>query len=232
MPLRDLEIVAAGGSGGLGSPAVRILASEGAKLIVSYNRDEARARELASIATIIQADITKSEDRARLLDGAPNIYGLVVFTGFAARSAEDWDQSLSVNYTGPIRLAREAAERMKHKGTCGSIVLIGTMQTVGLFPNSTNYAGAKAAMVHAGRILAKEMRGVREVRVNIISPGVMNAGMGAASVQAGKYDRFMKEECIPRWGSGTDIARALRLFLEPDNYITGQHLVIDGGLTL
>jgi len=232
MSLRELQIVLVGGSGGLGMASARMLAEAGAKLVVTYNRDSARARELSPIAEIIQADITRPEDRARLLNVAANVYGLVVFVGMPARAPEDWDQSLRVNYTGPIHLARETAARMKQKGTAGAIVLIATMQAAALFPSSTSYAGAKAALVHAGRILAKEVRGPQEVRVNIISPGVMNAGMAAASIQSGKYDRFLKEGFIPRWGTGKDIARAVSLFLEPDSYITGQHLIVDGGLSL
>lgn len=232
MPMRDLEVVLAGGAGGLGLSAVKLLAEEGARLIVSYNRDGTRAQRLAKFAKVVRADITMPEERAQLLDLAPNLYGLVVFTGTPARSPDCWEESLSVNYTGPIQLAREAAARMRERGTSGSVVLIGTMKSVALFPNSTAYAGAKAALVHAARILAKEMRGPQEVRVNIISPGVMNVGMGSASVRKGNYDRFLKEGCVPRWGTGDDIARGVRLLLEPDNYITGQHLLIDGGLTL
>lgn len=232
MSLRDRQIILAGGSGGLGSAAVRHLAEAGANLTISYRANEERARELESAGQILQADITKPEDRARLLDAAPGLYGLVVFTGIAARASDDWDEQLHINYTGPIHLAREAAARMKAAGVAGSIVVIATMQTVGLFPGSSIYAGAKAALVHAARILAKENRGPGEIRVNIVSPGVMNAGMAAVSIQSGKYDRFLHDGWIPRWGCGDDIARAVRFFLEPDNYITGQHLLVDGGLNL
>ena len=171
-------------------------------------------------------------DRVRLLDEAKSLYGLVVFTGIAARAVKDWDESLAVDYTGPILLAREAAARMKSVGVPDEIVLIATMPTVGLFPNSTIYAGAKAALVHAGRILAKENRGPGEVWVNIVSPGVMNAGMAASEYQSGKYNRYLNDGSIPRWGSAMDVARAVRFFLEPDNYIAGQHLLVDGGLNL
>lgn len=201
-----------------------MLVSEGARVITSYAH---RAEQGG-----VRADITILEDRTRLLNEAKSLYGLVVFTGIAARAAKNWDESLAVNYTGPILLAREAAARMKAAGVSGSIVLIATMQTIGLFPNSTIYAGAKAALVHAGRILAKENRGPGDVRVNIVSPGVMNAGMAAMSIQSGKYDRYMDDGSIPRWGSAVDVARAVRFFLEPDNYITGQHLLVDGGLNL
>jgi NAD(P)-dependent dehydrogenase (short-subunit alcohol dehydrogenase family) len=137
-----------------------------------------------------------------------------------------------VNYEGPILLAREAAERMKARGIAGAIVLFATMQAVALFAGSTVYAGEKAALLHAARILAKECRGPANVRVNVIAPGVMQAGMAESSIASGKYDRYLQDGVIPRFGSALDVARAVRFLLEPDNYITGQVLSVDGGMTL
>ena len=68
--------------------------------------------------------------------------------------------------------------------------------------------------------------------MNIICPGVNQAGMAEASIAAGKYDRFVNDNVIRRFGRAEDVARAVRFFMEPDNYITGQVLTIDGGLTL
>lgn len=223
------EILLVGGSGGLGQATAKLLHAQGAKLRITYKSNVQRAQEVSNIAEIQQADITKCEDRAALLNASPNLYGLVIFTGMPARTAESWDDSLATNYTGPILLAREAAAVMPPGG---SIVIIATMQAQALFPNSTIYAGAKAALVHAAKILAKERRGTNEIRVNIISPGVTNSGMAATSIQSGKYDKFLNDNQIPRWGKAEDIAQAVSFFLTPDNYITGQHLLVDGGLTL
>jgi 3-oxoacyl-[acyl-carrier protein] reductase len=236
--LRGKEIVLAGGSGGLGSASVGVLASEGAKLVISYRRNAERAAAFRDIAEIRQADLLSPADRRLLLDAAPALYGLVVFSGDAARvsSPEEVEDAMrrshEANYLGPVLLAREAAERMRNAGTRGSIVLISTMQAVDLFPGSTAYAAQKAALLHAGRVLAKECRGNADIRVNIICPGVNQAGMAEASIASGKYDRYITEDHIPRFGKATDVARAVRFFLEPDNYITGQVLTIDGGLTL
>ena len=66
----------------------------------------------------------------------------------------------------------------------------------------------------------------------MIAPGVMAAGMAEASIATGKYDRYIHEGVIPRFGKATDVARTVRFLLEPDNYITGQVLSVDGGITL
>jgi NAD(P)-dependent dehydrogenase (short-subunit alcohol dehydrogenase family) len=222
LPIAGLEILLAGGAGGLGSATADLLKKEGANVIVS------------SRAHGIRADITVAADRKRLLDTLPKLYGLVVFTGSPARGeiADAMRISHQMNYEGPILLAREAAERMKAAGTQGAIVLFSTMQAVALFPGSTAYAGEKAALLHSARILAKECRGQANIRVNVIAPGVMAAGMAQASIASGKYERYLKDGSIPRYGKAEDIARAVRFLLEPDNYITGQVLSVDGGITL
>ena len=220
--IAGLEILLAGGAGGLGSATAELLEAEGAHVVISSRNHGLRA------------DITKATDRKGLLEAVPKLYGLVVFTGTPARgAAEDvMRQSHEVNFEGPILLAREAAERMKASGTAGAIVLFSTMQAIGLFPGSTAYAGEKVALLHSARILAKECRGTTEIRVNVIAPGVMAAGMAEASIASGKYERYLTDGVIPRYGKAADVARAVRFFLEPDNYVTGQVLSVDGGITL
>lgn len=233
--LAGREIVLAGGAGGIGAAVASLLSAEGARLVISYCRNERRADRWRASATVVQADITQAEDRARLLDAAPVLYGLVVLTGDPARLSDPaaaMARSHDVNYLGPILLAREAAARMKAAYTPGAIVLTGTMQAVSLFPGSTAYAAQKAALVHAARILAKECRGPAGIRVNVVSPGVTAAGMAEASIAAGKYDAYLKENVVHRFGRAEDVARAVRFLLEPDSYITGQVLAVDGGITL
>jgi NAD(P)-dependent dehydrogenase (short-subunit alcohol dehydrogenase family) len=117
------------------------------------------------------------------------------------------------------------------KGNDASIVFVSTMQAVAVFPGSTVYAAPKAALIHTARILAKQWGGGDRVRVNVVAPGVTTAGMAQKSVQSGKYDPFIERDVITRFGRAEDIARAIGLFLEPDNYTTGQLLTVDGGLT-
>jgi NAD(P)-dependent dehydrogenase (short-subunit alcohol dehydrogenase family) len=236
--LRGKEIILAGGTGGLGSAVAALLLEEGARLTLGFLRHEERARQWEGRATLVQADLASSSDRVRLLDAAPSFYGLVILAGDPARVSEASQmepamlQSHAVNYLGPVLLAREAAERMKAAVIPGAIVLISTMQANALFPGSSAYAAQKAALQHAARILAREVRGTLNIRVNVVSPGVTAVGMAEASIAAGKYDRLINEDVISRFGRAEDIARAVRFFLEPDNYVTGQVLCVDGGITL
>ncbi|HXW54557.1 MAG TPA: SDR family oxidoreductase [Candidatus Cybelea sp.] len=248
-PERALEgktVVVAGGSGGLGAAAVRLLARENAKLVVGYNRDGERAgrlsrtieRDFGHRPELVEGDLCTAAVRGKYLEAAgrlgPSIAGAAIFSGHPARiplgelDREAFAASLESNYVGPVLLARELGEAMEN-GEGGGIVLLATMQAVAPFPESLNYAGPKAALVHAARVLAQ---GWKRVRVNVVAPGATMAGMAARSIQAGKYDRYLHQETVARFGRPEDVARAVRFLLEPDNYITGQTLVVDGGLTL
>lgn len=245
--LAGKTVIVAGGTGGLGAATVALLAREGAHVIVGYraNRDRAEALRKTMEAnfnctlSLVAGDIAAPETRQAYLAaaqkaGAP-LVGVAVFPGDPARVAfenlnhEALSASLESNYVGPILLAKELGESIEQTGQDGGIVLLATMQALGVFPSSLNYAAPKAALVHAARILAQQWS---HVRVNVVAPGATVAGMAAASVQSGKYDRHVASGAIARFGRPEDVARAVRFFLEPDSYITGQAIAVDGGLTL
>ena len=245
--LRDRVCVLAGGSGGIGAALARALHREGAPLVVGYRRNEERAESLAAElradggapVALVGGDLGEDATREALLRAARDLgdpYGLVVLAGDPARPARgaatqnEIEASLVANYVGPVLLARSFATDRAGKG--GAVVLLSTMQGVALFEGSLAYAGPKAALVHAARLLAKEYGGSSDVRVNVVAPGVTAAGMAEASIRSGKYDRFVEGGVVPRFGRPEDVVRAIRFFLEPDNYVTGQTLTVDGGLTL
>lgn len=240
-------IVVAGGAGGLGAATVALLAREGARLVVGYRANRQRAQELAGAIeeqfqnkiTLVEGDISSPAVRQAYRDavaslGAP-LYGAAIFPGDPARAKlESLDRdaliaSLEANYVGPVLLARDLGMVIEQGEAGGALVLLATMQAVAPFESSLNYAAPKAALIHAARVLARQWS---RVRVNVVAPGATVAGMAEASVSAGKYDLFVENRTIPRFGRPEDVARVVRFFLEPDNYITGQVLVVDGGLTL
>jgi len=239
-----------GGAGGLGAAITALLLQDGALPVVAYR--SARGRALAfqqklqdlygGPVTLVEADVSKPEGRQRCLDAAFDVkgelYGLVALTGDPARvkpqelDGAALEASFAANYEAPVLFARAAAERMAAKDTHGAIVLLSSMQGVHPFEGSLAYAGPKAALIHAARILAKEYGGETDIRVNVVAPGATTAGMARASIDSGKYDRYVERGVIPRFGRPEDVAKVVRLLLEPDNYITGQVITVDGGLTL
>lgn len=248
--LAGKTVIVAGGTGGLGAATVLLLAREGARVIAGYRSNHARAEALQRAVeqqtgqriALVAGELNDAATRRAYLDAAAQLagndsalVGAAIFPGDPARtslaelSLETLEASLRANYTGPLLLARELGAALAAAPQGGSLVLLATMQAAAVFAGSVNYAGAKAALVHAAKILAAEWPGVR---VNVVAPGATVAGMAEASVRSGKYDAFLERGAIPRFGRPEDVARAVRFFLEPDNYITGQVLTVDGGLTL
>jgi NAD(P)-dependent dehydrogenase (short-subunit alcohol dehydrogenase family) len=243
-------VLVPGGAGGLGAAITAMLLQEGALPVVGYRSQRGRAlafqQKMQDLyggpITLVEGDIADPAVRERYLTAALDVkgelYGLVVLPGDPARvKKEDLDgptleASFRANYEAPVLLARAALEIMTGKATKGAVVLFSSMQGVHPFEGSLAYAGPKAALLQAALILAKEYGGAADVRVNVVAPGATTAGMARASIDSGKYDAYVERGVIPRFGRPEDVARVVRLFLEPDSYLTGQVITVDGGLTL
>ncbi len=149
--------------------------------------------------------------------------------------ADLWDKSIAINLTGAYNTMRHAARLMKAGGKGGSIVA--TASNAGLILEPIvpmPYMPAKAGVLHLIRALAQELAAFR-IRVNAIAPGPFVTNIGGGWAKSDPAVRAAFDATIPLGGMAeTDQIKPLALLLASDasSYITGTHVLIDGGVAL
>jgi NAD(P)-dependent dehydrogenase (short-subunit alcohol dehydrogenase family) len=247
-----------GGGWGNGKACAVQYAREGAR-VVCFDLDAASAEETAAIirdeggeavafggnassSKDVKAAVDLAVDRFDALDLLLNNVGIVIAGGVVELSEEDWDKIFAVNLKSAYLSMKYAIPRMVAAGG-GSIVNISSISGIRyLGRNYVGYYTTKAALNHMTCVTAAEYAG-RQVRVNAVLPGLMDTPMAKISAQKNHgatpeiLDELWKQRAsrIPMgWmGDAFDVARAA-VFLASDEsrFITGQTLVVDGGMTL
>jgi len=178
------------------------------------------------------ASVEATLDAFGVPDVVVNNAGIVRFGPLIDLGLDDWRAVLEVNLTGAFVVARAVARRWIHTGHAGSIVNITSMNGVAAGPNAGAYGAAKSGLGLLTSQMALEWGGAG-VRVNAVAPGLIDAGM-STPIYADPDIREARSSKVPlgRLGQAAEVASAV-LFLASDaaSYITGQILVVDGGVT-
>jgi len=209
--------------------------------VSAWDIDAGRLSELAgriSKITPRPVDVTDEAAVEAALDALPEPPALVVNNAGQVRfgplldlSVDDWNTVLRVNLTGTFIVARAAARRMAEAGR-GSIVNVGSINGVAVAPHAGAYTAGKAAVVKLTEQMALEWSD-HGIRVNTVSPGLIDAGM-SEPIYSNPEARAQRTAHVPmrRLGSAEDVADAVMFLGSPRaSYITGQNIVVDGGIT-
>jgi len=223
---------------GNGQAIARLAAREGAEVICA-DRDAGAAEHTAAAiraeggrAEVAVGDVADAEVCERLVDETGTLDGLVCNVGIGAgrglagTTPEDWDRVMAVNLRAHFLLARAALPRM---GPGGSIVFIGSV--AGLQPGTgiPVYDTTKAGLLGLNRHVAMEAAR-RGCRSNVVIPGLIDTPLGRAA-SAGRASRERTPVALRRQGTAWEVAYATVFLLSDEaSYITGQRLVVDGGL--
>ena len=231
-----------GAARGIGKAIAARLGAEGwtvALLDVSQSEAETSAAGIDG-AVGLGADISDEASVEAALDtfGGPldlvvNNAGIVRFGPLLDLAVDDFAAVTRVNLVGTFTMARAAARRMRDANVRGSIVNITSMNGVAPGPNGGAYGATKAAIALLTQQMAIEW-GPLGIRVNAIAPGLILAGM-SDPIYADPDIREARESKVPlgRLGTADDIA-SLVVFLASteSSYITGQNILVDGGVTM
>jgi 3-oxoacyl-[acyl-carrier protein] reductase len=236
--------VVTGASQGLGRAIAEALAAAGATVALVARS----AGKLADVAAGIRAsggtaeefpcDVSKGDEVANVveqvveklgrLDILVNNAGVTRDTLLPRMSDEEWDEVLTTNLRGPFLFMRAASRPMMQQ-RYGRIINVSSVSGLIGNPGQANYSASKAGLVGLTRTVSKELAG-RKVTVNAVAPGFIASDMTAALGPA-LLDEVKKRVPAKRLGEAWEIAEAVLFLAAPSSsYITGQVLVVDGGL--
>jgi NAD(P)-dependent dehydrogenase (short-subunit alcohol dehydrogenase family) len=245
-----IVVVSGAGGGGIGTTVTRMAAQVGATVVAVSRSKENLDEHVAPLAkqglavVPVSADASTDDgvaavlDQVRRIDG--DLYGLVNIAGGAAPSTwmpstrvtrDDWRALFTANLETAFFMSQAVASEIRKQGNPGSIVSISSISGMNTAPFHIAYGTAKAAVAAMTRTMAVELA-IDNIRVNAVAPGVTETAASRTYVDDDP-ERDRQAIAMGRRGRPEEQAGAI-LFLLSDlsSYVTGQTLLVDGGLNL
>ncbi|WP_296111310.1 3-oxoacyl-[acyl-carrier-protein] reductase [uncultured Limosilactobacillus sp.] len=243
MELKDKVVLITGSSRGIGAATALAFAKAGSKVILNARHElpSELTDELTALHTeytFLQADVADPDTIKDFAQTAWDAYGhvdvLVNNAGITrdklmiGMKLDDFDQVINVNLRGPFMLTQAILKKM-NKQRSGSIVNLASV--VGLHGNAgqANYAASKGGIIGLTKTVAQE-GAMRGIRCNAIAPGMIESDMTAVLSDKVK-EQLLSQIPLKRLGNPEEVAQAA-LFLAQNDYVTGQVIVVDGGMTI
>ena len=245
--LNSKVAVVTGAGRGIGKAIAIALAQAGADVVLAARTasqlentaEEIRSKGRQGLA--VPTDVTRKEDVNRLMKTAiDQLGGLHILVNNAAimapaslmeQTEKDWDKVMSVNLKAYF-ICTQAAGRHMIEQKYGKIVNMASTGGVIAGPKNASYHSSKAAIIHFTRSVAIEWIKYN-INVNAVGPGVVDTELVDQFIQKGSRELMLKGVPIKRFADPAEIAN-LVVFLASDlaGYIVGEHIIIDGGLTI
>lgn len=243
MELKDKNVLITGSTRGIGLAIAHKFASLGANIILN-GRGEVSENVLAEFKDYpvkvfaVTGDVSDSADAKRMVEEATLALGsvdvLVNNAGITKDklmlklTEEDFEQVLKVNLTGAFNMTQAVLKPMT-KARQGAIINMSSV--VGLTGNigQANYAASKAGLIGFSKSVAREVA-ARNIRVNVIAPGFIESDMTDGLPEKIK-EASLAQIPMKRFGNTEEVADVV-VFLASQEYVTGQVITIDGGLTM
>jgi 3-oxoacyl-[acyl-carrier protein] reductase len=241
--------VVTGASKGIGAAIAEKFGAEGAKVVVNYARDKAGAEKVVQKinqyggeSVAVQADVSKAQGIKKLFAeteaafGNVNILvnnaGVYEFRPLESVDEEHYRKLFDLNVLGLLLTTKEAVVHMNGEG--GSIINVSSIASKTPAINSSVYSATKGAVDVISRALALEL-GPRKIRVNSLSPGATETeGVRSMPEYKNGFEQLaITRTPLGRIGTGEDIAKAaLFLASEDSGWVTGEELLVGGGIRL
>ena len=245
MEFSDTTVVVTGGTRGIGRAISLHFAREGARVFAAYRDNDEAAAALAGDASglpgsiaPLKADVSSSAGAIALMEAAAEVSGhidvLVNNAGIirdcylAMMSDDDWDAVIRGNLLSLFHCCKWGVRKMIGRQS-GAIINISSVSALTGTAGQTNYSAAKGGIISFTRSLAREV-GPMGNRVNAVAPGLVATEMIAA-MKPDQVKRIVSGTALGRLGNPEEVAEAVSFLASPrSSYITGQCLVVDGGI--
>ncbi|MEW6170775.1 MAG: 3-oxoacyl-[acyl-carrier-protein] reductase [Candidatus Omnitrophota bacterium] len=246
MSLKDKVALITGGARGIGREIALYFAKEGADIALCdvnadlANETQKEIENLGRRALALGVDVTDfkavEEMTNKILDKFSKIDILINNAGITRdglilrMTSEQWDQVLDVNLKGTFN-ATKAVSKVMIKQKQGKIISIASI--IGIIGNygQANYAASKAGIIALTKSCAKEL-GSRNIQVNAVAPGFIKTDM-TDKLPSDIKEKMLAQIPLARFGEPVEVAKVCSFLASSDSdYITGQTIVIDGGMVM
>lgn len=247
MLLKDKTAIISGATRGIGRAIAIELAKEGANISFNYLKSIKAAvdleKEIKKLGVQVKSfqlnikdfDLVKlwveqTQDLFGNIDIVINNAGIIKDKALMLMDLNDWHEVINVNLGGTFNLTKAAIITLL-KQKSGNIINITSVSGIKGIPRQTNYSAAKAGIIGFTKSLAQEVAAYN-IRVNAVAPGFIETDM-LSEIKDEHMEQIIKRIPLGRLGKTGEVAKVVKfLASEESNYITGQTLIIDGGLSL